>query len=282
MEDKEVTINAPAHSESGERTSKCGYEDQLGTRILTFRVAVPFSLSWNRDDEPPPFIIDNEDAVECFRALVDSDVGTPISHTVALTEAVVLQVYKLVCGKNCDAVPPERPSLAALDLHAAERKLLSKWDSVPFSECIFDAIPESVAPTASESGPAAASASGASSMPSDKPTHHADSLCRALGKPAEESREKPLGAWSCTDASHKHSLGAGTCSSTNNPFGSSSMMPSVGEANDGTPILPGRTPTICIPGILRPAAHGYADADADAPATPASFAAGRHAATYEL
>ena len=34
MEDKEVTINAPAHSESGERTSKCGYEDQLGTRIV--------------------------------------------------------------------------------------------------------------------------------------------------------------------------------------------------------------------------------------------------------
>eukprot|EP00965_Chrysotila_dentata_P075255 2486020-Pleurochrysis_carterae.AAC.2 len=89
------------------------------------------------------------------------------------------------------------PNLAGLDLHAAERKLLLKWNSV--SECIFDAIPESAAATVSESGPATASASGASSLvPSDKPTHHSDGLGRALGKPAEESREKPPGAGSCT------------------------------------------------------------------------------------
>eukprot|EP00965_Chrysotila_dentata_P048527 1609482-Pleurochrysis_carterae.AAC.2 len=93
------------------------------------------------------------------------------------------------------------PNSAGLDLHAAERKLLLKWESVPFSECIFDAIPESVAPTASESGSAAASASGASSLPSDKPTHYSDGLGRALGKPVEESREKPPGAGSCTGAS---------------------------------------------------------------------------------
>eukprot|EP00965_Chrysotila_dentata_P145367 4800994-Pleurochrysis_carterae.AAC.1 len=97
------------------------------------------------------------------------------------------------------------PDLADLDLHAAERKLLVKWDSVPFSKCIFDAILESVAPTASESGPAA-SASAASSLPSDTPTHHSDGLGKALDKPAEESREKPPGAGSCTGASHTPSL----------------------------------------------------------------------------
>eukprot|EP00965_Chrysotila_dentata_P252453 6210685-Pleurochrysis_carterae.AAC.1 len=46
-----------------------------------------------------------------------------------------------------------------------------------------------------------------------------------------------------------------------------------------------------MPGIPRAAAHGDADTDADAdayvappatPATPVRFAAGRHAATYEL
>eukprot|EP00965_Chrysotila_dentata_P167373 5527164-Pleurochrysis_carterae.AAC.1 len=163
------------------------------------------------------------------------------------------------------------------------RKLLLKWDNVQFSECIFDAIPEFAAPTASESGPAAASASGASSLPSDEPTHHSDGLGRALGKPAKESSEKPPGAGSCTSASHTPSLGAGTCSSTILPAGSSSMMPPVGEAEK-------RTPTIRIPDIPRPAAHVDADAvavagdaaaaaAAAARATPAPLAAGRHAAT---
>eukprot|EP00965_Chrysotila_dentata_P197637 6178306-Pleurochrysis_carterae.AAC.10 len=67
-------------------------------------------------------------------------------------------------------------------------------------------------------------------------------------------------------------------------------MPPVGDTDGGTPTIPGRTPTIRIPGKPRPADHGDADADAGvdadaaapAPATSAPLAAGRHAATYEL
>eukprot|EP00965_Chrysotila_dentata_P071970 2377765-Pleurochrysis_carterae.AAC.1 len=35
MEDREMTINAPAQSKSGKRTSKLGYEDHLGTKIVS-------------------------------------------------------------------------------------------------------------------------------------------------------------------------------------------------------------------------------------------------------
>eukprot|EP00965_Chrysotila_dentata_P045911 1526084-Pleurochrysis_carterae.AAC.1 len=84
MEDKEVTINAPAHSKSGVRTSKLGYEDHLGTKIVSvFDVA----------------------------------------------QAVSLQVYKLVCGKNYDAVRSfsqiDIPALYTImvSLHGSQRVL---------------------------------------------------------------------------------------------------------------------------------------------------------------
>eukprot|EP00965_Chrysotila_dentata_P200066 6179776-Pleurochrysis_carterae.AAC.1 len=87
------------------------------------------------------------------------------------------------------------------------------------------------------------------------------------------SREQSPEAGSCT--------GAGTCSCSISPAGSSNAVDPVGDAAEGMPTMP------CIPRAA--AAHGDADADADAdvaptapPATPAPLSAGRHAATYEL
>eukprot|EP00965_Chrysotila_dentata_P260573 6213952-Pleurochrysis_carterae.AAC.3 len=49
-------------------------------------------------------IVDDGDAAEFLRAVVDSDVWTPSAHSVALAEATVaLQLYKLVWGKDCVA-----------------------------------------------------------------------------------------------------------------------------------------------------------------------------------
>eukprot|EP00965_Chrysotila_dentata_P147194 4859816-Pleurochrysis_carterae.AAC.1 len=163
--------------------------------------------------------------------------------------------------------------------------LLLRWDSAPFSGFIFDSTIASVAPEAADSGPSAASASGASSLHADSPIHLSDDSGQVLGKVPEQNREKPPEAGSCTGASHIPFLGAGTSSSSISPAGSSNAVYPVDDAADGTATMPG-IPHAAADGDVDADADADADLDADAPAsapaTPTPLSAGRHAATYEL
>eukprot|EP00965_Chrysotila_dentata_P060077 1992491-Pleurochrysis_carterae.AAC.1 len=56
---------------------------------------------WERDLEFLPFKVDNNSAVELLRAVLDSAVGTQISHSVCLTAAVATQLGQLfLSAKN--------------------------------------------------------------------------------------------------------------------------------------------------------------------------------------
>eukprot|EP00965_Chrysotila_dentata_P066288 2194105-Pleurochrysis_carterae.AAC.2 len=158
-----------------------------------------------------------------FWRLHSHDQVSTFVHASFLRSRLVVPFASMPSGGGAPRVrrftPTMRPpSLAGLEIAAAEEKLLIA----------------SVAPEAAESGPFGASAS----VP-------------------EQNREKPLEAGSCTGASHIPFLGAGACSSSISPAGSSIAVYPVSDAADGTPTMPG---------IPRAAAHGDADADADADA----------------
>eukprot|EP00965_Chrysotila_dentata_P229927 6197485-Pleurochrysis_carterae.AAC.4 len=97
------------------------------TKSVSSDPALLFDVCWKRGEELPPFTVDNEAAVEFLRAVVDSRVGTRISHSVALTEGVAVQLYKLLCGKDSAAVQSfsQRGILALhvvlASLHRSER-----------------------------------------------------------------------------------------------------------------------------------------------------------------
>eukprot|EP00965_Chrysotila_dentata_P190233 6173749-Pleurochrysis_carterae.AAC.1 len=74
-------------------------------------------------------------------------------------------------------------------------------------------------------------------MHADRPIHPSDDSGQVLGKVPEQNREKSPEAGSCTGASYIIFLGAGTCSSSISPAGSSNALHRVGDATDGTPTL---------------------------------------------
>eukprot|EP00965_Chrysotila_dentata_P064869 2149820-Pleurochrysis_carterae.AAC.4 len=59
-----------------------------------------FDAVCGRVAESPPFLADNETAVDFLKAVIESDVGTGIVHTVKLSEDVVVQLYKFLCGED--------------------------------------------------------------------------------------------------------------------------------------------------------------------------------------
>eukprot|EP00965_Chrysotila_dentata_P111936 3701800-Pleurochrysis_carterae.AAC.2 len=56
---------------------------------------VSFDTTWERGVEFPPFKVDNNSAVELLCAVRDRAVGTRISHSYCLTDAVATQLEQL-------------------------------------------------------------------------------------------------------------------------------------------------------------------------------------------
>eukprot|EP00965_Chrysotila_dentata_P002724 88587-Pleurochrysis_carterae.AAC.1 len=54
-----------------------------------------FNENWEGGVENPPFKIDNASAVEFLRAILDGAVGTRISNSCSLSEAVAVQISQL-------------------------------------------------------------------------------------------------------------------------------------------------------------------------------------------
>eukprot|EP00965_Chrysotila_dentata_P022522 745843-Pleurochrysis_carterae.AAC.1 len=52
------------------------------------------------DSQPPPFKADEPTTVEFLNAVLASPAGTRIEHSVALSEAVVVQLSSLLIGKD--------------------------------------------------------------------------------------------------------------------------------------------------------------------------------------
>eukprot|EP00965_Chrysotila_dentata_P252578 6210761-Pleurochrysis_carterae.AAC.1 len=62
--------------------------------------ALRFDAVWEHSVDIPPFSANNGTAVDFLKAVIDSDVGTRIIHTITLSEAVVVQIYKFLCGMD--------------------------------------------------------------------------------------------------------------------------------------------------------------------------------------
>eukprot|EP00965_Chrysotila_dentata_P174132 5748464-Pleurochrysis_carterae.AAC.2 len=76
MEDLGLTTNANALHISGEVSSG---------------IVIIFSTSWKGEVQPPPFKVDKPNAVGFLSAVLASAVGTKIQHSMAITDAVVVQ-----------------------------------------------------------------------------------------------------------------------------------------------------------------------------------------------
>eukprot|EP00965_Chrysotila_dentata_P117355 3878868-Pleurochrysis_carterae.AAC.1 len=112
MEIPGETTNAGALQESGMRATRSYIDASFpgGFAMLRYvgqpmacRISdavsadmdVSFDTFWERGGEFPPFKVDNNSAVKFPRAVLDSAVGTRISHSFCLTEAVVAQLGQL-------------------------------------------------------------------------------------------------------------------------------------------------------------------------------------------
>eukprot|EP00965_Chrysotila_dentata_P076817 2536111-Pleurochrysis_carterae.AAC.1 len=70
----------------------------------TFEIAFTLDphcrVNTSQASQPSPFKADELIAVEFLNAVLASDVGTRIEHSIALTEAVVVRVCSLLSGKD--------------------------------------------------------------------------------------------------------------------------------------------------------------------------------------
>eukprot|EP00965_Chrysotila_dentata_P197780 6178394-Pleurochrysis_carterae.AAC.1 len=65
-----------------------------------------FKALWERVSQPPPFKVDEPFAVNFMNAVLDGSIGTRIQHSVALSEAVVVQICSLLSGKDAGVARP--------------------------------------------------------------------------------------------------------------------------------------------------------------------------------
>eukprot|EP00965_Chrysotila_dentata_P097142 3210649-Pleurochrysis_carterae.AAC.5 len=59
-----------------------------------------YEASWRAGDEYPPFVADKAPAVEFLKAVLDSAVGTQVSHSFRLSAAVAVQRQLLLSAKD--------------------------------------------------------------------------------------------------------------------------------------------------------------------------------------
>eukprot|EP00965_Chrysotila_dentata_P167434 5529038-Pleurochrysis_carterae.AAC.1 len=149
MEGQDPPLNAGMDTKSGKRTSKFVYDEHFRVKILgCFGVdwslaalkgvrqvqggvfagtELKFDASWQRGHELPPFVVDKQLAVDFLQAVLDSPVGTCIQPTVTVSEAVVVQVHRLMTAQQQDneqaSVRIRRPAvyIARASLYYSQR-----------------------------------------------------------------------------------------------------------------------------------------------------------------
>eukprot|EP00965_Chrysotila_dentata_P036795 1224187-Pleurochrysis_carterae.AAC.1 len=65
--------------------------------------AIKADLVWKAGQESPRFRIDVVSTVEFVNAVLDSAVGTYVKHNFAVSQAVSVRVYRLLCDAHADA-----------------------------------------------------------------------------------------------------------------------------------------------------------------------------------